>query len=61
MKRITLRDEELQALIDLMNAGVKAIGLNSVKIAAHLLGILERAEEVEAQGVSVKEPEKLEL
>jgi len=46
VRRIELTDTEIQVLADLMNAGVKALGLQSVKNAAYLLGKLENAEEV---------------
>jgi hypothetical protein len=47
VKSIELTDEEIQALADLMNAGVKHIGLACVKNAAHLLTKLEGAKPVE--------------
>lgn len=40
---ITLNNEELQALAGLLDAGVKAVGLQSVKPAASLLTKLEEA------------------
>ena len=46
MKQIQLSDEEIQALVNLMDAGVKHLGIASVKNAAYLLGKLEQAEEL---------------
>ena len=43
MITITLNNEELQALAGLLDAGVKATGLQSVKLAASLLTKLEAA------------------
>ena len=40
---LTLNNEELQAIVGLVDAGVKAIGLPSVKSAAALLVKLEAA------------------
>ena len=40
---IELNQEELNSLIGLLDAGVKAAGLNSVKLAAHIVGKLEEA------------------
>lgn len=40
---LTLNNEELQAIVGLVDAGVKAIGLSSVKSAAALLVKLEAA------------------
>ena len=47
MKTVELSDEELQALANLMDAGVKHLGLQSVKNAAALLTKLEAAKDVE--------------
>ena len=47
MKQLQLTEEEIQALVNLMDAGVKALGLQSVKNAAHLLTKLETAKDVE--------------
>ncbi len=41
--KLSLDDKELQALIDLIDAGVRASGLRSVKLAAPLLEKLEAA------------------
>jgi hypothetical protein len=46
MKRIELNDAEIQALADLMDAGVRHLGLKSVHNASALLQKLEKAEEV---------------
>ena len=46
MRRVEFTDQELQALADLMNAGVMHLGLSSVKNAAALLIKIEQAEEV---------------
>jgi hypothetical protein len=43
MITITLNNAELQALAGLLDAGVKATGLQSVKMAASLLTKLEAA------------------
>ena len=40
---LTLNNDELQAMVGLVDAGVKAIGLSSVKSAAVLLVKLEAA------------------
>lgn len=40
---LTLNNEELQAIVGLLDAGVKAVGLTSVKSAAALLVKLEAA------------------
>lgn len=45
MYRIELNEQEFQALAGLMDAGVKAVGLRSVKEAATLLEKLETAEQ----------------
>ena len=49
MKTVELTDEEIQALADIMNAGVKFLGLQSVKNAAALLTKLEAAKDVEPE------------
>jgi hypothetical protein len=46
VKSVTFTDAELQALADLMDAGVRHLGLNSVKNAAVILVKLEQAKEV---------------
>jgi hypothetical protein len=53
MKRLELTDEEIQALANLMDAGVRYLGLQSVKNAAVLLAKLETAEPID------DEPEEL--
>ena len=53
---ITLTNDELQALAGLLDAGVKAIGLTSVKSAAALLVKLEAAVS-EANAAEAKETE----
>ena len=47
MKSIELTDAEIQALANIMDAGVKYLGLNSVKNAAALVIKLEQAKEIE--------------
>ena len=47
MKKILLTDEEIQALANLMDAGVRHQGLSAVKNAAALLQKLETAEPAE--------------
>ena len=46
MKQVIFTDSELQALAQLMDAGVKALGINSVHAASALLTRLEAAEDV---------------
>ena len=46
-KNVILTDAEINALAQLLDAGVKTLGLACVKNAAHLLTKLEQAEEVE--------------
>jgi hypothetical protein len=48
MKSIELTDAEIQALAELMDAGVRHLGLNGAKNAAALLVKLENAKPVEA-------------
>lgn len=48
MIKIELNQEEVQALINLMNAGVKATGITSVKAAAVLIEKVEKAIEAES-------------
>jgi hypothetical protein len=50
MKQLLLTDNEIQALVNLIDAGVKHTGIAQVENAAYLLGKLKAAEEV-------KEPE----
>lgn len=52
----TLNNDELQALAGLLDAGVKAVGLTSVKSAAALLVKLEAAVS-EANAAEAKETE----
>jgi hypothetical protein len=54
MKQLLLTDEELQALVNLIDAGVKHTGVAMVKNAAYLLGKLEAAEEVKPELKEVK-------
>ena len=54
MKQLQLTDQEIQALVNLMDAGVKSLGLSSVKNAAHLLTKLENAEEIKEVAKKVK-------
>jgi hypothetical protein len=54
MKQLLLTDEELQALVNLIDAGVKHTGVAMVKNAAYLLGKLEAAEEVKPELTEVK-------
>jgi len=52
MKQIApITDEEMQALVNLLDAGVKTMGLNSVNAAARWLQLINGATEV------VDEPE----
>lgn len=55
MMSITLTEAELQALAGLLDAGVRATGLRSVKDAAKLLEKLEAAQSVEQP--ETEEPE----
>ena len=54
MKSVELTDQEIQAMVNLMDAGVKHMGIASVKNAAHLLTKLENAEEVKEPAKKVK-------
>lgn len=45
MIKLELSEQELQALVGLMNAGVQATGLRSVKDAAVLIDKIEKAAE----------------
>ena len=47
MIKIELNQEEVQALINLMNAGVKSMGITSVKAAAVLVEKVEKAIEAD--------------
>jgi hypothetical protein len=53
---LTLNNEELQAMVGLIDAGIKATGLSSVKSAAALLVKLEAAV-AEANAAEPKETE----
>lgn len=44
MNILKLTDEQLQALVGLIDAGVRATGLRSVKDTASLMEVIERAE-----------------
>ena len=46
MKQVLYNDAEIQALAELMDAGVRATGLKSVHNASALLRKLEQAEEI---------------
>ena len=54
MKQLQLTDQEIQALINILDAGVKALGLSCVKNASYLLTKLENAEEVKEAVKKVK-------
>jgi hypothetical protein len=54
---LTLNNDELQALAGLLDAGVKAVGLTSVKSAAALLVKLEAAVSEANAASDQKEPE----
>ena len=54
MKQLQLTDEELQALVNLIDAGVKHTGIAMVKNAAYLIGKLEQAEEIKPELKEVK-------
>ena len=56
MITLTLNNDELQALAGLLDAGVKAVGLTSVKSAAAILTKLEAAVS-EANAAEAKETE----
>jgi hypothetical protein len=49
--RITLTDTELQSLVGLIDSGVRATGLRSVKDAAILLSRVEGAEKIEETAI----------
>lgn len=57
MITLTLSEQELQALAGLIDAGVKATGLASVKVAASVLAKLEAAVE---EARKAQEPEQKE-
>ena len=46
MKQLLLNDNEIQALVNLIDAGIKHTGVAMVDNAAYLLGKLKAAEEV---------------
>ena len=54
--RITLTESELQSLVGLLDAGVRATGLRSVKEAATLLSRIEGAERIEEQTIGADAP-----
>ena len=54
---LTLNNEELQAVVGLLNEGVKAVGLSGVKSAAALLVKLEAAVAEANNSAAEKEPE----
>lgn len=56
INRITLTETELQALAGLLDAGVRATGLRSVKDAAALLSRIEGAERIEEQTIGADAP-----
>lgn len=43
MVTITLNEQELQALVGLLDAGVRSTGLQSVTAASHLFQLIEAA------------------
>lgn len=47
MKKINFSDQELQALLELLDAGVKSIGIQAAPAAAVLLQKVRNAEIVE--------------
>lgn len=49
MLTLTLTDDELQSLVGLMDAGVRATGLRAVKDAARLLEKLEAAQTLDTK------------
>lgn len=51
MTKIELTEQELQALVGLMNAGVQALGLRAVKDAAVLIEKIEAAANAETSNV----------
>lgn len=55
MIKIELSNDDLQSLVALIDAGVKAVGLQSVKTAAVVLAKLEMA--VAEANAANKEPE----
>lgn len=54
--RITLTDTELQSLVGLLDAGVRATGLRAVSDAAVLLSRIEGAERIEEQTIGADAP-----
>jgi len=61
MTRLELNADEVKALLELMDAGVKAVGLRGVTNAAYLLAKIEVAskecEELQKRIEEEKEPE----
>ena len=53
---IILNSDELQGLVNLIDAGVKHTGIAMVKNAAYLIGKLEQAEEIKPELKEVKKP-----
>lgn len=55
--RITLTEAELQSLVALIDAGVRATGLRAVADAAKLLSRIEGAEKIEDSVIEAEKPE----
>ena len=49
MKQLLLNDDEIQALVNLIDAGVKHTGISMVQNAAYLITKLNQAEEFKPQ------------
>ena len=52
MTELKLTDQELQALVGLIDAGIRATGLRAVKDAAALLEKLEQAQKKTVEGAT---------
>ena len=48
--KLDLNDDELQALVGLIDAGVRATGIRGVKDAANLIEKIEAAKQSETEG-----------
>ena len=58
MKIIKLEDEEINALMELMDAGIKTLGLSRVTNAAILIQKIQGAQEVPEEEPKLKEVKK---
>lgn len=61
MKRLELTDQEMQTLLDLLDAGVRYAGLKCVAGAATLYNKVLAAEEIEVKEKPIKKAEADEI